>query len=64
VENPHVKKMCAANFNLDRELWTAFRIACLYRHISASKVISLLMKHQIEEWEKEERTCATGRKEV
>jgi hypothetical protein len=39
----------------DDELWLAFRLACLARKTSASKVIVQLVREQLARWKQEER---------
>lgn len=41
--------MQKVNIYLDDELWTAFRVLCLQRHISASQQIGLLLVQHLHE---------------
>ena len=41
------------NVYVDDELWIAFRMACVERHTSASRVIEEGMYQQLTRWERE-----------
>ena len=56
--------MQKVNIYLDEDLWTAFRIACLHRRISASQQIGLLLVQCLHEQECQEKTAETREKLV
>jgi hypothetical protein len=49
------EKMSRPQLYMPDALWHAFRLACLHRRVSASAVITDLVRQQLAAWEAEER---------
>jgi len=52
--------MGRATFYVEMARWMAFRMACVQRRISASKVLSEYITRQVEEWTQEEEAWAAS----
>jgi hypothetical protein len=42
--------MAKVSMNLDPKIWQAFRMACLEQSISASKMVTNLLRKYLEQW--------------
>lgn len=45
------EKMAKPQLYMPDALWHAFRLACLHRRVSASQVITDLVRQQLQAWE-------------
>lgn len=49
------EKMARPQLYMPDDLWHAFRLACLHRRVSASQVITELVRQQLDAWDAEQK---------
>ena len=52
------EKMARPQLYMPDDLWHAFRLACLHRRVSASAIITDLVRQQLAAWDEEQKPTA------